>query len=404
MRVCDITNFYHARSGGVKTYLHQKMMYFANYSRHAHLVIVPGSRNEEKRYCNSIIRTIKAPEVPFARPYRIITDLDLVEQIIHQFRPDIIEAGCPFSIPRAAAYKHKYGCVLSGFYHSDFPKAFVRPNGGVIEKARSLALEKAGYGLVKKLYCQTDINFAPSVTSASALLFHGISNVSVLPLGVDLEQFHPRRCGKHVRKLHGVPEESLLLLYAGRFGKEKGLITLQQAYEILSDRQSGRFHLLLVGDGPLGPLLKKWALGRQDVTVLGYMPHKQLAGVYASADLFVTACAVETFGLTILEAQASGLPVAAVASGAVTESVCPGASILAEPGMPEALAESISLLAEKDLRGLGTRARKFMEVNYAWSITFNKLFAHYENLIGCRRPNRQRMSPSGVTSHTIAGA
>lgn len=404
MRVCDITNFYHLKSGGVKTYLHQKMIYFSNHSRHEHLVVVPGSHNGEKKYCNSTIRTIKAPEVPFARPYRIITDHDLVEKIIHQFRPDIIEAGCPFSIPRAAAYKRKYGCVLSGFYHSDFPKAFIQPNGGVIEKVRSLALEKAGYGFVKKLYRQTDINFAPSVTAASSLLYHGISNVSVLPLGVDLEQFHPRYRSTQLRKLCGIPGESLLLLYAGRFGKEKGLVTLQQAFEILSARQPGRFHLLLVGDGPLGPPLRKWATRRKDITVLGYMPHSQLAAVYASADLFVTACAVETFGLTILEAQASGLPVAAVASGAVTESVCPGASVLAEPGIPEALAELISQIAEKELRGLGIRARKFMEVNYAWAITFNKLFAHYETLTGCRRPNRQTMSPSGVTSQTIAGA
>lgn len=380
------------------------MIYFPNQNHHEHLVIVPGSHNGEKKYCNSTICTIKAPEIPFARPYRIITNIGLVEEIAKKFCPDIIEVGCPFFIPWAVAYKRKYGCVLAGFYHSDFPKAYIRPTGGVIKRVRSSALEKAGYTFVKKLYRQMDINFAPSISAASSLLSHGINNVSVLPLGVDLEQFHPRYRNRHVRKLHGIPGESLLLLYAGRFATEKGLVTLQQAYEIVSARHPGRFHLLLVGDGPLGPLLKEWALKRGDVTILGYMRHKQLAAIYASADLFVTAGEVETFGLTILEAQSSGLPVVAVASGAVTESVCPGASILAEPRIPEALAESICRISEENLRSLGARARKFMEVNYGWAKTFNMLFAHYENLTGYRCLNLETVSSSGVTSHTIAGA
>ncbi|MQL52003.1 glycosyltransferase [Desulfofundulus thermobenzoicus] len=149
----------------------------------------------------------------------------------------------------------------------------------------------------------------------------------------------------------------------------------------------------------MGAALREWASGRDDVTIWGYLQGRELSEVYASADLFVTAGRAETFGLTILEAQASGLPVVAVASGAAPEAVAPGAGVLVVPDDPGALTRAIAGLAGQNLRAMGRLARQFMEVNYGWEKTFGKLFAHYERLLGCL-PRES----SGATGRQIAGA
>jgi alpha-1,6-mannosyltransferase len=197
---------------------------------------------------------------------------------------------------------------------------------------------------------------------------------------VDTGRFHPHRRRGWLRNRFGLGEGRLLLLFVGRFSKEKGLTRLFRSFELLSQREPGRYHLLFVGAGPLGGELEGWASSRSDVTVWGYLQGQALEEVYASADIFISPGTAETFGLTLLEAQASGLPVIAGASGAAPELVAPGAGVLVDPGDPEAIAAAVSLLAGQNLSELGWQARCFVEERYSWKSTFDKLFQEYEEL------------------------
>lgn len=402
MKICDLTNFYHEQSGGVKTYLHQKMHYIAGCHGVEHLVIVPGASNTEKRQGNSIIQRLKAPELPFARPYRLITDAGRVDELIGQFRPDIIEVGCPYFLPLAIATRRKYHCRLAGFYHSDFPRAYVRTTARIIGRIPAAMLERAAFAYVRAMYRRMDLTLAPSRTAAETLIRHGVGNVQVLSLGADMENFHPGLRSRWLRLRLDIAPEQLLLLYVGRFAREKGLDVLTRAFDLLSAQYPGHYHLLLIGVGALEMELREWAAGR-DVTVGSYLPADQVAAIYASADLFVTAGRAETFGLTILEAQASGLPVVAAASGAAGETVAPGAGVLVRPDDPAGLAAAIAGLPAQNLRSLGQMARRYVEVNYGWEKTFHKLFAFYRELLGYRRQPLAE-APSGATGRKIAGA
>ncbi|OAT87113.1 glycosyltransferase [Desulfotomaculum copahuensis] len=402
MKICDLTNFYHEQSGGVKTYLHQKMDYIADCRGVEHLVIVPGAANLEKRRGNSTIQRLKAPELPFARPYRLIMDAGRVDELLGQFSPDIIEVGCPYFLPLAIAARRKYHCRLAGFYHSDFPRAYVRTTARLIGRIPAAMLEKAAFAYVRAMYRRMDLTLAPSLAVASALVRHGVGNVQVLSLGVDMKNFHPGLRSRWLRLRLGIAPEQVLLLYVGRFAREKGLDVLMPAFELLSAQHPGRYHLLLIGGGALEGELREWAAGRA-VTVGGYLPADQVAAVYASADLFVTAGRAETFGLTVLEAQASGLPVVAAASGAAAETVAPGAGVLIRPDDPAGLAAAIAGLPTQNLRSLGRQARRYVEVNYGWEKTFRKLFAFYRELLGFRRQPLAE-APSGATGRKIAGA
>ncbi|MBE3588513.1 MAG: glycosyltransferase [Thermoanaerobacteraceae bacterium] len=404
MRICDITNFYHEKSGGVKTYLHRKIDYIARYRCDEHLVIVPGPVDSVKREGRSVICRVGSPELPFARPYRLMVNLWRVNRLVEQFRPDLVEVGCPYFLPWAIAARRKAGFKLVGFYHSDFPRAYVRTTSRIIGEIPAAVLERGAFAYVRAMYRRMDLTLAPSLAAASTLALHGVKGVQVLPLGVDLEHFHPRRRTQRLRLRLGISPERILLLYVGRFAREKGLDVLQQAFAHLARQYPGRFHLLLVGEGDLGGVLREWAAERDDATVWGYLQGKELAEVYASADLFVTAGRAETFGLTILEAQASGLAVVAVATGAAPEAVAPGTGRLVVPGDPAAMAGAIAALAGQNLRTLGLQARRHMEVGYGWENTFNRLFAHYMKLLGCRSREREAALSSGATGRRIAGA
>ena len=113
------------------------------------------------------------------------------------------------------------------------------------------------------------------------------------------------------------------MLYAGRLTREKGVDLLADAF-LAARARDPRLHLLLAGGGPEEDALRE-RLGRS-ATFLGWLEGDALAAAYASADLFLFCSQTDTFGQVILEAQASGLPVVAVAAGGPAELVADGRS------------------------------------------------------------------------------
>ena len=102
------------------------------------------------------------------------------------------------------------------------------------------------------------------------------------------------------------------MLYAGRITREKGAELLADAFLAARERDP-RLHLVLAGGGPEQERLRE-RVG-EHATFLGWLEGDELARAYASADVFLFPSATDTFGQVILEAQASGLPVVAVAAG-----------------------------------------------------------------------------------------
>jgi glycosyltransferase involved in cell wall biosynthesis len=135
-------------------------------------------------------------------------------------------------------------------------------------------------------------------------------------------------------------------MYAGRVTREKGSELLADAF-LQAHRRDPRLHLVLAGGGPEQEQLRE-RLG-EHATFVGWLEGRELAGAYASADIFLFPSATDTFGQVILEAQASGVPVVAVARGGPLSLVRHGVNgLLGEPDA-QSLAERVLELAASPL-------------------------------------------------------
>ncbi|GIJ06928.1 glycosyltransferase [Micromonospora andamanensis] len=171
--------------------------------------------------------------------------------------------------------------------------------------------------------------------------------MDLVPLGVDLDTFHPGRADPAVRRRYADPAE-VLLVHCARLSVEK---RPELAVDALAQlRRAGvPAVLVMVGDGPRRSALRRRAAGLP-VTFTGFLPDRRaLAAVLASADVVLAPGPVETFGLAGLEALASGTPVVVNAASALPEVI--GSGGLAAEGSPAAIAGAVrELLARPEAR------------------------------------------------------
>ena len=134
-----------------------------------------------------------------------------------------------------------------------------------------------------------------------------LDRIRKLPRGVDLEFFRPDLRERGVWARFGIPDEGIKLLYVGRVSVEKNLPALATAFlEALARRPDLR--LVVVGDGPYLEEMKRALAGCDRAHFTGVLRDGNLARVFASADLFVFPSLADTFGNSVVEALASGLP------------------------------------------------------------------------------------------------
>ena len=139
--------------------------------------------------------------------------------------------------------------------------------------------------------------------------------------GVDTERFAPARRSAALRR-EWQAESAPVLLMVGRVAAEKNVELGLRAFEG-ARRPAPDLRLVVVGDGPARSRLQS---AHPDARFVGVQRGAELAAHYASADLFLFPSLSDTFGNVVLEALASGLPVASFAVAAAAEHVVDGLS------------------------------------------------------------------------------
>jgi alpha-1,6-mannosyltransferase len=213
---------------------------------------------------------------------------------------------------------------------------------------------------------------------ATKLQALGVPHVDVVPLGVELGQFSPaKRCPTMRRKL-GLTEKQPLLIYVGRLDAEKRPQVVIDAFRRLPWSLGAA--LLLLGDGPL----RHQFAGREAERIFapGYcLDRSDLAAWLASADLYVSAMADETFGISVIEAQASGLPVVGVAAGAMVDRVPYGLGLVGEVDDAAVMASNILAVLRGDMAAMSERARAHA-LQFSWDQSMELLFSRvYRNAL-----------------------
>jgi len=391
---CDLTQAYASTSGGIRTYIDAKSSCLARYTAHRHVLIVPGERDTCTGGDNRRLYTVAAPRVPKCHPYRFILRLDKVVAILRREMPHLIELGSPYVLPWTALFhRARRRCAVVGFYHTDFPTAYVRPAARALAGERPARLaERAALGYAANVFSRFDATLVASEALAGKLEGAGVTNVIQVSLGVDTEVFHPSRRDPEVRRLLGIGEGERLFVYAGRLDREKRVEWLVRAFQATAPAL--RVVLAVVGDGPLRPFLERRASEDQRLRVLPFISERtELARLLASSDIYVTAGPYETFGLSVAEAQACGLPVIGVRAGALLDRVPPHVGRLIETGDAAGLSAAMIEFGHADLRNLSAAARELVERSISWKASFERLLPLYESL-AARTAARPAMQPS----------
>jgi glycosyltransferase involved in cell wall biosynthesis len=193
-----------------------------------------------------------------------------------------------------------------------------------MRKLESRALSRANAIIVHSRFMRKDLlsNYGPDLDS----------KVNVLPLCVDVDRYHPALDMAVTRRILGIPIDRPTILTVRRLVARTGIENLLSAVALVR-QQIPNVLLLVAGSGYLRQQLSDYISGRGldgNVILLGHVPELDLPLYYQSADVFILpTVAYEGFGLSTIEALASGTPVLATRVGATPELLEPlGADFL----------------------------------------------------------------------------
>ncbi|MBC7360633.1 MAG: glycosyltransferase [Desulfacinum sp.] len=174
--------------------------------------------------------------------------------------------------------------------------------------------------------------------------------------GVDTELFRPGDGPGTLRRELGLPDDSFLLGIVARLDPIKNHVCLFRAVDLLRRRHPG-VHLVVAGDGPMMEALR--AQAGDGIHLLG--ERKDIPDILKNLDLFVLPSLMEGISMTLLEAMASGIPVAAFRVGGNPEIIEDGLTgCLLEDGDPELLARAVESYLRQPEKGReqGRRGRR----------------------------------------------
>ncbi|HYU94558.1 MAG TPA: glycosyltransferase [Sphingomicrobium sp.] len=400
---CDLTQSWSEVGGGVRTYLLHKRRHILESTPHSHLMIIPGAKDEVVEDERAVTVTIASPRVPGSPHYRLMLRNGAVRRALERFRPDLIECQDAYNLPWAAIGHRKRfpETALVAAYMTDFPTVYVeRPFAKVMGKTLAGLCGRICYAYCGALYRRFDSVFALSENGGVAKLkAQGVTKVEVAPLGVEVGEFAPAKRSAALRHQLGLADDQPLLIYVGRLDGEKKPDVVVEAFRSLPDSLGAR--LALLGEGPLKDEIA--ALRDERIVLPGYVRSRpELARWLASADLYVSGMADETFGVSIVEAQASGLPVIGVAAGAMIDRVTATTGRLGPVGDSAAMARNIVELWAADRAAIAEEARA-QALQFSWERSMETLFGRVYPAAFARRGD-QLAAAAAATSVPLVRA
>jgi alpha-1,6-mannosyltransferase len=393
---CDLTQSWSDVGGGVRTYLLHKRRHILGATPHSHLMIVPGPRDEVIEEGRATTVAIASPRVPGSPHYRLMIRNRAVRAALERFQPDVIECQDAYNLPWAAiGHRRRHPTTaLVAAYMTDFPTVYVeRPLSKFLTRPVAATLARICYRYCGLLYRRFDSVFALSENGGAAKLRSlGIDSIDALPLGVELGEFGRERRDEGLRQKLGLAPDQPLLVYVGRLDSEKKPDLVVDAFRRLPRELEAK--LALIGEGPLKSEIA--ALGDERILLPGYVKDRaELARWLASADIYVSGMADETFGVSIIEAQASGLPVVGVAAGAMIDRVSDAVGRLGPVGDPTAMAANVLAVWNDDRAAMSDRARA-CALQFSWDSSMEALFGRLYPAAFARRAACLREVPAAA--------
>ena len=266
---------------------------------HEAIVIAPTTTG---KYFNGF-RTYRVPSVPVFQ-FQLGLPNPFVNRILDDFKPDVVHAASPVLLgAQAVAWAQRNYVPSVAIFQTDVA-AYTERYGF---KALRPFIDRA----MANFHAGASVNLAPTSEVADYLRRIGLSNVFVWGRGVDLELYHPNRKATETVGLlrkQLAPNGGRIVGFVGRLAAEKQVDRFSELFSIPDTS------FVIVGDGPERISLEQKFQGA-NVQFVGKQSGEDLANWYAAMDAFVHFGTEETYGQTIQEAQAAGVPVIAPNSG-----------------------------------------------------------------------------------------
>ncbi|HEY3592318.1 MAG TPA: glycosyltransferase [Polyangiaceae bacterium] len=368
MKIIDLTEFYSER-GGVRTHLDQKGRILRRLG-HEHVIIAPGLKDEvsdlppvdvEARGSARVHR-VAGPTLPYDPNYHLLWRLDKVGRIVRREEPHVLQINSPYLAALALRGTSARSAGIKTFWwHADVIDTYaverLRP---ILGEARSATVVRPLWGWMRSIAAGCDATFAASQHQVDKLREHDMPRVRLMPFGIDKDLFSPDARSDAWRAGVTVgPPGAPIFVAVGRLSVEKQWPVLLEAF--IRFRSSREARLVIFGEGPERARLEQQVSGRDDVAFMGFeRDPRKIATALASADAFVHGCPFETFGLSVAQAIACGLPIVVPDRGGAAELARPELAEVYASSDAEAFAAALDRLVRRDpgeLRSAAIRGR-----------------------------------------------
>jgi alpha-1,6-mannosyltransferase len=352
MRIVRLANFVTTHTGGLRTALRNLGEGYQQ-AGHEAVLIVPGRVRSDRTTSQGRVITLPSAPLPRTGGYRVMAGRRELSKLLDSLEPDRIEVSDRATLRWTGRWARQRGV------------------GSMMVSHESLAGLLGVWGMPKRdsladrLNMRTAETFDQIVctTAFAAAEFRrlGVPNLIEVPLGVDLDEFHPSRADPAVRARYARPGE-LLVVFCSRLSAAKRPELAVDAISVLRNSKIPAV-LAVAGDGTRRTALA-YRAARLPVRFTGHIADRSaVAALLASADVVLAPGPVETFGLAALEALACGTPVVVNAASALPEVV--GDAGVAVAGTPEAFAEGVRGLLERPEVERRAAARERAE-SFSW--------------------------------------
>ncbi|WP_436530441.1 glycosyltransferase family 4 protein [Actinoplanes sp. HUAS TT8] len=312
---------------------------------------------------------VRIPSIPMPGYPQIRLGLPVpaLRAAIREHRADVVHLASPFFL---GAWGRSAATSL------DLPTVAVfQTDVAAYARVRNLGVaEQLSWQWIRRLHNGASRTLAPSTESMEALRMHGVERVHLWRRGVDDVRFQPGRRSAGVRRAL-CRDGEVLVGFVGRLAVEKEVDLLAGVSRLPNVR------LVIVGNGPAEAQLRK---ALPQATFLGARHGSQLARIYASLDVFAHTGPFETFGQTLQEAMASGVPVVAPAKGGPRDLVRDGQTgFLVPPHESAGFTDAVARLAEDPVlrRRMGVAGRAAIG-GRSWAAVGDQLLGHYAEVLG----------------------
>jgi alpha-1,6-mannosyltransferase len=357
----QVANFYATHSGGLRTTVDALGHGYTDAGLER-VLVVPGPADADEDTPSGRRITLRSPRLPGSGGYRVLAGTAPVRAVLAELPPDHLEVSDKLTLVGLGSWAARNGVHAVVLSHERVDAILApRVPGWFPLAACADRWSRRVAGAFAVVVC-------PSAFAAAEFTRVGATNVSVVPLGVDLDTFRPERARDDAAALR--------IACVGRLSREKWPhLAIETVRALLATGTRAR--LWMVGDGPIRPALERRARGLPVVFTGHVHDRRTLANLLVRAHVMLAPWPHETFGLAALEALACGIPVVTTNQGAVGELVRVGRSGARAPGAvtvpdPSAFVAAVRDVTRRPMDDRRAAARTRAE-RYPWERTVREL-------------------------------